>query len=238
MTSKLKCLIVDDEFTARKGITEYIEDTNFLEASFEAQDPFEAMNIIKNNKVDLMFLDINMPKMSGIDFLKLGNTLPPVIITTAYQEYALEGYELDIIDYLLKPIPFERFVKAVKKAQGYIASTTDSQNQATDSFFVKSNGIYEQISYSDISAVESLQNYVIIHTNKGRVIAYLTLKLIMEKLPDSTFIQIHKSYVVSKKAIQSISTDSVCINDNNFPIGNSFKNKLFDEFINTKLLKR
>ncbi|WP_417369626.1 LytR/AlgR family response regulator transcription factor [Flavobacterium beibuense] len=237
MTSKLKCLITDDEFTARKGIAEYIEDTDFLESAFEAQDPFEAMNIIKNNKVDLMFLDINMPKMSGIDFLKLGNSLPPVIITTAYQEYALEGYELDIIDYLLKPIPFDRFVKAAKKAQGYITSTTDSHN-ITDSFFVKSNGIYEQISYSDIMAVESLQNYVIIHTNKGRVIAYLTLKLIMEKLPDSAFIQIHKSYVVSKKAIQSISTDSVCINDNNFPIGNSFKNKLFDEFINTKLLKR
>ena len=238
MKEKLKCLIVDDELFARKGIIEYIEEVDFLVFEGEAENPYEAMEFMRENPVDLLFLDINMPKMSGIDFLKIGNNLPPTILTTAYQEYAIDGYELDIIDYLLKPIAFERFLKASKKAKDYIASKSSNETIGSDYFFVKSNGIYEQVVFKDILAIEALQNYIVIHTIKGKIVAYLTMKLIESHLPEKDFIRIHKSFIVCKDAIQSITGDSVTIKDKSFPIGNSHRSAVFEEFLNSRLIKR
>jgi len=234
---KIKCLVVDDETFARKGIIEYINDIDFLEFSAEAENPVEAIQILKETKIDLMFLDIHMPKMTGIDFLKTFNNLPSTIITSAYQEYAIKGYELNILDYLLKPISFERFLKAVSKTQDFLNlnSFTEDSNKY---FFVKSNGIYEQIITTDIIAIEALQNYIIIHTIKNRFTVYLTLKIIESKLPQDKFIKIHKSYIVAKDCIQSISNDTVTINSSTYPIGNTYKSILFEEFLNSKLIKR
>jgi DNA-binding LytR/AlgR family response regulator len=236
MAKKIKCLVVDDEQFARKGIKEYIDDIDFLEFIGEAENPVEALSILKDEEIDLLLLDINMPKISGIEFLKNFTNLPATIITTAYQEYAIESYELNVLDYLLKPISFERFLKSVSKAQDFILTKNNLTNN--DYFFVKSNGIYEQVIIKDINAIESLQNYVVIHTNKNKLVAYLTLKLVEEKLSKKDFIKIHKSYIVSKNAIQSISLDTITINELHFPIGNTYKSVVFEEFLHSKLLKR
>ena len=238
MKDKLKCLIVDDELFARKGIMEYIEEVDYLAFGGEAENPYEAIQFMRENPIDLLFLDINMPKMNGIDFLKIANNLPATILTTAYQEYAIDGYELDIVDYLLKPISFERFLKASKKAKDYIASQNNNKNRSHDYFFVKSNGIYEQVIFKEILAIEALQNYIVIHTVKGKILAYLTMKLIESHLPEKDFIRIHKSFIVCKNAIESITGDSVIIKDKSYPIGNSHKAAFFEEFLNYKLIKR
>lgn len=238
MKEKLKCLIVDDEFFARKGIIEYIEEVDFLAFAGEAENPYEAIEFMRENPVDLLFLDINMPKMSGIDFLKIAGNLPATILTTAYQEYAIDGYELDVIDYLLKPFSFERFFKASRKAKDYIASQNSSENRGNDYFFVKSNGVYEQVIFNEILAIEALQNYIVIHTIRGKIVAYLTMKLIESYLPEKDFIRIHKSFIVCKNAIESITGDNVTIKDKSFPIGNSHRTAFFEEFLNSKLIKR
>lgn len=234
--NKLKCLVVDDEQFARRGIKEYIDDIDFLEFTGEAENPVEALTLLKNQEIDLLLLDINMPKISGIEFLKNFTNLPATIITTAYQEYAIESYELNVLDYLLKPISFDRFLKSASKVQDFIQTKNKLSNN--DYFFVKSNGIYEQVIINEIIAVESMQNYVIIHTKKNKLVAYLTLKIIEEKLSKIDFIKIHKSYIVSKSDIQSISTDTITIGDLHFPIGNTFKTPVFEEFLHSKLLKR
>jgi len=223
MESKIKCLVVDDEKFARLGIIEYIEEVDFLTLSDEAENPIEASQIIKENKIDLMFLDINMPKMSGIDFLKVSNNMPLTIITTAYNQYAVEGYELDVVDYLLKPIPFDRFLKACNKAVDFLSSKNKIDRAHEDYFFVKCNGIYERVVVNEIIAIEALQNYIMIYTYKKKITAYLTLKFILDYLPEKDFIKVHKSFIVAKKDIQAITQDTVVINDKSFPVGNTFE---------------
>ena len=234
---KLSCLVLDDEPYARQGLAEYIRDIDFLELAAEAEHPVEAIEIIRNKKIDILFLDINMPRMNGIDFLRITDNLPTTIITTANPEYSLDGYELKVIDYLLKPIAFERFLAACKKAQQYIELSTKGEKKE-EYFFVKSDGVYEQVIIKDIIAIESLQNYVKINTKKSTITAYLTLKIIEDYLPEEDFIKIHKSFVVNKNAIQSITQEAVIINDKIFPIGQTFKSALFKTFLNSKLIKR
>lgn len=236
MDAKLNCLVVDDELFARKGIIEYIEDISFLSFFAEATNPIEAQSIIENNKIDLLFLDVNMPEMTGIDFLKQDKMVPPTIITTAYKEYAFEGYELDIIDYVLKPISFERFKKASLKALDFINS---KQVKNEDNyFFVKNKGVYEQILYEDVQVVEALQNYVTIHTKKSNITTYLSMKGLEDTLPIDKFIRIHKSFIVHKGAIQAIHHDYVLINQKQYPVGNTYK-KILQEFLqNVHILKK
>lgn len=236
MKGKVRCLVVDDEIFARQGVIEYINDTEFLEYVSEAENPIEAIQKIKEFQIDLMFLDINMPKMSGIDFLKVSKDLPLTIITTAYPQFAIDGYELDIIDYLIKPFSYERFLKASNKAFSFL--NREKVSSSNDSIFVKSNGLYEQILISDIQVIESLQNYVKIYTSNSHYIAYLTLKNVEEYFSNYEFIKIHKSFVIAKSAIQNISAESVTVNNRTFPIGNTFKSTVFDVFIKSKLLKR
>ena len=185
---KLKCIIIDDEPVARKLLKEYIEDISFLELAGEADNPLKAQAILDREPIDLLFLDINMPKLTGIEFLQSGNSLPMVIMTTAYAEHALDGFTLDVLDYLVKPFSFNRFLKACNKAKEYQEMKTRAGNKANgdgDYFFVKYNGRIEKILYDDLLYVEAALNYVILHTNNNKMIVYLTIKGIIEDLPSA-----------------------------------------------------
>lgn len=207
---KLNCLVVDDEPLARKVVAEFIEETDFLCFAGMAENPVKAAAMLSESNYDLVFLDINMPKISGIDFLRNGNIKPMVILTTAYTEYALDGFENAVIDYLVKPFSYERFFKACLKAKEQfdlrrLSSTPDLKDQKQDDhFYVKAAGRLERINYDDLLFFEASQNYVLIHTGSKKLMVYLTLKALTDHLPAHQFVKVHKSYVVNIYKIQSI----------------------------------
>jgi DNA-binding LytR/AlgR family response regulator len=234
----INCLVIDDEPIARKGLLEHIKQIDFLFAAGECKSPIEATSFLMQNKVDLLFLDIQMPKMTGIDFLKNNPQLPPVIFTTAYSEYAIEGYELDILDYLLKPISFNRFYKAALKAKEFIDIRTTSKPIDQDEyFFVKCNQKIEKIFIKDVLYVEGMANYIIIHTLQQKYIAYLTFKGIEDQLPPQLFIRIHRSYLVAVNAIKSINTEEVVLSTNSLPISKNYREQVM-ELVDKYLFKR
>ena len=238
---KLNCIVVDDEPLACKGLVEYIEEVDSLNLIAVVNAPADAIKYLPDT--DLMYLDINMPKISGIDFLKQVKNPPLTIITTAYQQYALEGYELDVIDYLLKPISFPRFLKATTKAIDYFKiykgeTVGISSEVAKDYFFVKSNGVLEKIVLSEILAVEAMSNYIIIYCNDKKVVAYLTLKQINEYLPADQFLKVHKSYIVACDKINKIDHDEIIVAGLTIPIGMNFKEIVEQKITNGKILKR
>ncbi|MBD0277330.1 MAG: response regulator transcription factor [Flavisolibacter sp.] len=236
-----KCMIVDDEPLARKVLKEYIDDTDFLELSEEAGNPLKALNKMASGKIDIIFLDIQMPKLNGIDFLKSYKQLPPVILTTAFPEYALEGYELDVVDYLVKPITYERFLKAALKAKEYIElkqCTQPTQNtNVFPYFFIKCDNKLEKIFFADILFIEGLSNYIVIHTHEKKYITYLTMRSIEERLPGHEFVQIHRSYIVSIPQISRLDMNDVWIKDKVLPISKGYKEQLMQR-INEQIVKR
>jgi two-component system, LytTR family, response regulator len=238
---RFNCIVIDDEPLACKGMVEYISEVDSLNMVAAVNSPAEAIKYLP--VTDLMYLDINMPKISGIDFLQQVKNPPLTIITTAYQQYALQSYELDVVDYLLKPISFPRFLKATSKAIDYLQlldrENAENKSSKTDEFFfVKSNGILEKIFLSEIQAIESLSNYITIHCNEKKIIAYLTLKQIKEHLPPEMFIQVHKSYIVAVHKIDKIDRDSIIMNNLIIPVGLNFKDVISQQILNGKLLKR
>lgn len=214
---KIKCIITDDEPIARKGLQGYIEKIKFLELVAVCEDALQLNSAIKPQQVDLLFLDIDMPYVSGIEFLKNTTYPPKVIFTTAYEKYAIAGYELDVLDYLLKPISFERFLKASNKAYDYFLSKENAGNNTTF-IFVKANGKLEKLEFNDILFIEALENYIGIYTTEKKIIVFSTLKSILEKLPVSNFIQTHKSYIVARNKINSIEGNIININRYRVPI--------------------
>jgi DNA-binding LytR/AlgR family response regulator len=241
MMKKLNCLVIDDEPLACKGLEEYIQEMEMLNFIASIHHPVEAVEYL--TETDLLFLDINMPKISGLDFLQQLKNPPLTIITTAYPQYALKGYELDVVDYLLKPISFPRFLKATTKAVEYFKlqhTVKPDLNSTTghEYFFVKSNGILEKILLSDVIAVQALSNYTIIHCSEKKVTAYLTLKQVNEYLSSPVFIQSHKSYVVNIDKIDKIDHDTIILGQLNIPIGLNFKSAVMERITNGKILKR
>lgn len=238
--NKLNCIVIDDEPLAGKGLSEYISEIDSLHCLAVVHAPAEAVKYLPD--ADLMYLDINMPGISGIDFLQQVKNPPLTIITTAYPQYALQGYELDVIDYLLKPVSFPRFLKATTKAIEYIRLLKRNAPEvlpATDDyFFIKSNGVLEKIQMNDILAVEALSNYVTIHQADRKIIAYLTLKQVREYLPASSFIQVHKSYIVALDKVQKIDHDHLVLQHLDIPIGLNFKDAVNNEIIKGRILKR
>src|SRR5215831_3004989 len=195
---KLRCIIIDDEPVARRLLREYIEDIPFLELTGEADNPLKAQVILDREHIDLMFLDINMPRLTGIEFLKSSHSLPMVIMTTAYAEHALDGFTLDVLDYLVKPFSLDRFLKACNKAKEYHRMKNRAEAKVAvddDHFFVKCNGRIEKVPYDALSYVEAALNYVILHTSYNKMIVYLTIKGIIEDLPSTLFIKVHKSFI-------------------------------------------
>jgi DNA-binding LytR/AlgR family response regulator len=237
---KLKSIIVDDEPVARKLLQEYIEDISFLELAGQADNPLKAQAILNKENIDLIFLDINMPKLTGIEFLRTSASLPMVIMTTAYMEHALDGFELDVIDYLVKPFSFERFLKACNKANEYHQLKLRSgKNQAPENyFFVKHNGRIEKIPYDDLLFVEAALNYVILHTTNGKMIVYLTIKGIMESLPGELFIKVHKSFIVNLQKISSIEGNIIHVGKAQIPISQNNQDEVMKLILKDKMLKR
>ena len=222
----INCVVIDDEPFARKGLEKYIHQIDFLNfcGSFEHIEAFESNDFETN--VALLFLDINMPGLSGVDFLKGGGVSYQVVFTTAYPEFALEGYELDVLDYLLKPISFERFYKAAKKAKDYFQNRP---SESSEYIFVKSNQRHEKVYFSEILLIESLQNYVQIHRNgQHKLLVHMSLKKLMELLPPQMFIQAHKSFVVNLEQVKAFEGNQLLINDSKVPIGRAFRSKVME----------
>jgi len=234
----INCLIVDDEPIARQGIQEYIDQVEFLHATAICKNAIEASSALQNNHIDLVFLDIQMPKITGIDFLKNLSNPPLVIFTTAFPEYAIEGYELNVMDYLLKPISFERFFKSVLKVQAYLSLRLRHEvTQVENYFFIKSNQKIEKVLIEDILYVEALSNYVILYTKNKKHIVYMSFKGMESQLPEGLFIKIHKSYIVAVNAIQTIDNNEVILADHILPISKSYRTQVMQR-IEKNLFKR
>ncbi len=237
----ISCLIVEDEPLARNLLTEYVKKIPYLQLIKACSNPLEAIEFLRNNTVDLLFLDVQMPEITGITLLKILQKKPLVILTTAYSEYALEGYELDVMDYLLKPITFERFLKAVEKASQRLGSNepvaekllvekTVVPEAEPTYIFVKDGTKLVKIRLKDILYVEGLKDYVTIHTKAQKVVSLQRLKMLEEQLPAHIFVRIHNSYIVSIEAIDAIYKEKVQIGSHYLPISDTYR-KTFREFI-------
>ncbi|MDB5232886.1 MAG: response regulator transcription factor [Chitinophagaceae bacterium] len=238
---KINSIIIDDEPLARKGLKEYIADVDFLNFCGEFDNPLKASGFISKEQPDLIFLDIQMPKMSGIDFLKTLSHPPKIIFTTAYPQYAVDSYELDVLDYLVKPISFDRFFKAVMKAKERMGSDMNQkelQQVANDHVFIKTDGKFVKIFFKDILFIEALQNYVCIHTTEKKHIAYLTFKNIEERLPSDLFIKVHKSYMVSINKITSIEGNEIIAGAHRIPVSRNLKEDVVEKLLKGKIINR
>jgi DNA-binding LytR/AlgR family response regulator len=237
---KLNCLIIDDEPIARKGIAEYVKEVDFLHLIAQCENPLKVASELKRHTIDLIYLDIQMPKLSGIEFLKSLPNPPLTIITTAHPGYALEGYTLDIVDYLVKPIPFERFLRASQKAKeiSRLKRMTDGSAMERDYFFVKSNNKYEKLFFSDVRFIEALQNYVVIHTNNRKLITYLTMSAMEQQLPLTHFLKVHKSYIIGMYHVKALDGNDVVIDDVRIPISRNLKEEVTKRIMGDRLLKR
>ena len=223
----IRYIIIDDEPIAHKIIEAFAKDLPHLELQANCYNAMQAMEYLQSRSVDLMFLDINMPKIKGIDFLKLLNNPPAVIITSAYEEFALEGYELNVADYLLKPFSFERFAKAVYKIKASIpkieSETKNVSQEDNGSLFLKGDKKHIQIKLSEILYIESVGSYSKVVSQSGAVVIHEKISS-FEKLLDATnFIRVHKSFIVSKRHITSIEGNSVLIGDKYIRIGQTYK---------------
>ena len=237
---KLTCLIIDDEPVARKGLEEYVNEIEFLQLVAQCENPVKASRYLSEQNIDLIFLDIHMPKVSGIEFLKSLRNPPLVIFTTAYSDYALEGYSLDVVDYLMKPITFERFLKAAQKAFEVfqMKKLAADHKPHGDYFFVKCESKLEKVNYAEVRFVESMQNYVIIHTATRKLITYMTLSSLENQLPKDQFLKVHKSYIVSIGAIKAIDGNEILIGDSRIPISRNLKDQVVNRIIGNNLFKR
>lgn len=235
----LNCIIIDDEPLARKGLNEYIGDIDFLRVVGEYDTPLKVAEQLSSGQVQLLFLDIQMPKLTGIDFLKGLQQPPPVIITTAYPQYALEGFELNVLDYLVKPISFNRFVKAAMKAKDYYAERRPAAPTKQDDYiFIKADNKLVKILYADILFVEALQNYVTIYTKDRKYITYLTFRSMEENLPAEQFLKVHKSFIVHLPKIDGIEGNDLLIGEHMIPVSRSNKDEILQKIIKGKYLKR
>nr|WP_319400237.1 LytTR family DNA-binding domain-containing protein [uncultured Carboxylicivirga sp.] len=226
----IKCVIVDDEELAIDVLEEYVNRIDYLELAGSCRNAVEAMAFLNDNKVDLIFLDIQMPGLTGLQLLKNISDRPEVIMTTAYSEYALEGFDLQVLDYLIKPIPFDRFIKSVnrflKLHQSSISLPEVKQsNSYNDAFiFVKSDKMMVKILLSEITYVESLRNYVAIYRTNGKMVKTMnTISNIEERLPETHFLRVHRSFIIAIDKIDSFTSGSFKINTEIIPIGRQYK---------------
>lgn len=236
---KIKCLIIDDEPVARQGLIEHVHQIEFLYLVAECKNAIEAAEWLQKEKIDLIFLDIQMPKISGIDFLKNLKNPPLTVFSTAYPEYAIEGFALDVIDYLIKPVSFSRFLKSAMKAKEYLYNTSgnNADYRHNDFFFVKCSNKIDKIMINEVLYVESMANYVVIYTKNKKYVTYLTFKGIEDQLPADMFVKIHRSYLVALSAIDSIEGNELTIGNIKLVISKNFRNDVMAR-ISQFMLKR
>ncbi|MFN0254400.1 LytR/AlgR family response regulator transcription factor [Pedobacter ureilyticus] len=237
----MKCIVVDDEPLARQAIKSLIEQLPELQFMAEFSHAEPAAVYLHQNLTDLVFLDIQMPGLNGLNFARTISKETLVIFTTAYNQYALESYEIDAIDYLLKPIKQSRFEKAVQKAMSYkklLTKNAASVNEISKDFcFIKSEKRTIKVLFSDVLFVEGLKDYVILHTTEQKIITAMNIKTIQSQLPQATFIRVAKSYLINKLKIGYFDNNTVYIDQHEIPIGNAYRSSFFD-FVNRNLLSR
>jgi len=232
-THKMNCIIVDDDELSRRILEKFVDRTGFLNLLSSLGSAIEAVDIVNGKQtVDLIFLDIEMPEMSGMDFLRSLNNLPQIIIISAKQKYALEAFEHDVTDYILKPITYPRVYKAVDKAYQKFREDK-ARKQEDDSFFVKSNAQLIRLKYDDILWVEALENYVGIYTYENKHVIHFTMKGIQERLPADRFSRVHRSYIVNLNKIEVIEDNSIIMKRKTetkiIPIGKSYRDQLMND---------
>ncbi|MDM1071440.1 response regulator transcription factor [Empedobacter brevis] len=239
MNKRLSCIIVDDEPPAIRILQKYTEQLSDLECVAVTNKAIETLELVNKYNPDILFLDIQMPELTGIQLSTLLKGKVNIIFTTAYSQFALEGYELNVTDYLLKPISFDRFIQAVEKVRQQVqfSSKNESSTESDGYFFVKTDGKnrFKKIKLSDICYLESIKNYVILHTETEQIVTYNTLKYYEENLPESQFVKIHKSFLVSFHKIEKTDTNEIWILGKGLSLGETYKN-LFFEKINHRLL--
>jgi len=228
--STIRCLLVDDEPLARDVIRRYIQQVPTLHLEAECTNAIEAFAFLQQQTVDLIFLDIRMPQLNGNDFLKTLKNSPKVIFTTAYQEYALEGYELDVVDYLMKPIPFDRFLKAVNKSFQLVGTKPETpvNNEKKNESFVyfRADRKMIKVMLKDILYIESMKDYIKVFTQNGTIITKQSISSVEAMLPEYQFIRTHRSFIVSISHIQSFTAELIEIEKTEIPVGKLFRNEV------------
>lgn len=234
---KYKVLIIDDEPLAQDVLETFVTRMEEFEIVAKSGNAVEAFQILKNEKIDILFLDIQMPEVNGLELLKMIKNPPAVILTTAYSEYALQSYEFEVVDYLLKPIAFDRFLKAVNKAIDRISlktkkveSTTVVKAPVNDFFFIKSEGKTVKVKYNDILYIESIKNYIKIKTTTKEIVSLCPIGKIYDMLPRGKFIRAHRSYIVSVNKVEAYSQAYVEVAKIKIPIGGIYKDAINDFF--------
>jgi two-component system, LytTR family, response regulator len=226
----ITCIITDDEPFARKGLQGYVEKTSFFDLKAQCEDAMELSEVLAKQPADLLFLDIQMPHLTGVDFIKSLQNPPKVIFTTAFKEYATDGFDLDVLDYLLKPISFERFMKAAFKAKDYFDQKSGGSELGY--LFVKSEGKLEKVVFDDVLFVQGMENYVIIQTVNKKIITHSTLKAFGERLPRRKFLQTHKSYFVAYDKVSSIDGNMLDVGPHKVPISRQLREQVMQLLIN------
>jgi len=224
----IRCLIIDDKPLAIDILADYTRKVPFLQLAETTTNPIEGLSIIREQNIDLVFLDIQMPELTGLQFMKIAGNQCKVILTTAYSKYALDGFEHDVIDYLLKPIAFDRFYRAAEKARQIICKPADKSvpsniETSPEYLFVKTEHRIQKVNLEDILFIEGLQNYISIHTPNERVLSLQTLKKIEELLPSKEFVRVHKSYIVALRHISAIERSRIFIGDTIIPVGDNYR---------------
>jgi len=238
----IKYIIVDDEPLARDGMRINCDQVPFLECLGEFPNALLASDFLRQNKVDLIFLDIEMPGLNGLEFIRGMSHKPHIILCTAYPQYALESYELDVIDYLVKPIKFDRFFKAINKVKDYLdldAVPRSDIDDYQDSFmYIKSERQYVKVFYDDVVFIKGMKDYVVIHTNTEKYMTSMNVKTILSQLPEELFARISKSYIIQIKNIKSIDVDTIYTDTIELPLGPSYKEDFISRYVKTNLVSR
>lgn len=224
-----KCIIIDDEPLAIELIENHISKLDHFEITATFRNPTKAFLFLKTNPVDLIFLDIQMPGLSGLDFLKLVTDIPPVIFTTAYREFALESYDFDVIDYLLKPITFERFFKAIDKYFRRQPLVNQTQEISSEYLYVKADRKYQKINFSDVLFVESKKDYIKIRTSESSIIIKEKIGDFIKSLPETSFLRVHRSYIVNVNNLTAFTHNDVEIGNLEIPIGGTYKDVVIEK---------
>lgn len=238
----MKCIIIDDEPLARKGIRLLADKIDFIDIAADFQSAVEANSYLaENDDIDLLFLDIEMPGLTGLEFLSALTPKALVILTTAYPQYALEAFELDVVDYLLKPIRLDRFIKAVNKARDMsqsMASTYSVETREEEFFYIKSERKYIRLFFSEITYIKGLKDYVMIYTENDKYMTAMNVGTTMKQLPQDTFARVSKSYIINVDKITQIDTDFIYLGEMDIPLGNSYKEGFISKHVKDKLIGR
>lgn len=234
----INCIIIDDEPLARQGLSEYISELDFLHESGSFDHPLKAMDLLQAGNIHLIFLDIQMPRVNGIEFLRSLRQQLPVVFVTAFPQFALDGFELNALDYLVKPVSFERFLQAAQKAREYYELRQKNHGEESDGFFIKADNKLVRLRYADILFVEALQNYVTIHTIEKKYITYLTFRSVQEYLPEHLFLRTHKSFLVALDKVDSIEGNELFLKGHPVPISRQEKEAVLERLLKGKFLKR